>query len=76
MDLPRYEPTFAAMAAMYRSHSWEAHGRWEPLSLSFVRTVATIAAGSGKGVLWGNDVIGALRAELFHVRDPRDAAGA
>jgi hypothetical protein len=29
---------------------------WDALSLSFVRTVATIAAGLGQGLLWGNDL--------------------
>ncbi|MBL7260596.1 hypothetical protein [Paractinoplanes lichenicola] len=50
LDLPRYEPTFAAMAEQDRNRDWAA------LSLSFVRTVATIAAGRGQGILWGNDV--------------------
>ncbi len=30
--------------------------QWEALSLSFVRTVATMASVIGQGVLWGNDV--------------------
>ncbi|MGK5681071.1 hypothetical protein [Actinoplanes sp. URMC 104] len=51
LPLPRYAPTFAGMAGQDRDRDWPA------LSLSFVRTVATIAAGRGRAVLWGNDVI-------------------
>lgn len=71
LDLPRYEPSFAAMAAVRRAAGRESQTEWAELSLSFVRTVAVIAARDGKGVLWGNDVIPSLWAENYHVRDPR-----
>ncbi|MFG3700934.1 hypothetical protein ACGF5C_23930 [Micromonospora sp. NPDC047620] len=56
LDLPRYEPTFAAMANLSK-RAGPTRREWQDVSLSFVRTVATIAAGAGRSVLWGNDVI-------------------
>ncbi|MBM2618897.1 hypothetical protein JIG36_25385 [Actinoplanes sp. LDG1-06] len=50
LDLPRFEPSFAAMAEQDRRRDWPA------TSLAFVRSVATIAASRDRGVLWGNDV--------------------
>ncbi|MEU4777273.1 hypothetical protein [Micromonospora sp. NPDC023633] len=55
LDLPRYEPTFAAMAE-WSKRAGSAQREWRGVSLSFVRTVATVAAGAGRGLLWGNDV--------------------
>ncbi|MFG2010390.1 hypothetical protein ACGFNF_15095 [Micromonospora sp. NPDC048868] len=55
LDLPRYEPTFAALADVWR-RAVGSTDEWQQVSLSFVRTVATIAAGDGRGLLWGNDV--------------------
>jgi hypothetical protein len=60
LPLPGYAPTFETMRGFggptgggpYELPGWT----WPALSLSFVRTVATIAARDGKGVLWGNDV--------------------
>jgi hypothetical protein len=58
IPLPLLEPSFEAMRRTrsldqgYHVDGWE----WEELSLRFVRTVAAIASGSGKGLLWGNDV--------------------
>ncbi|MET3428808.1 hypothetical protein BJ973_008020 [Actinoplanes tereljensis] len=52
LPLPRYPPTFAAMTA-----AAAAAGESRPAtSLSFIRTVATIAAAGGRSVLWANDV--------------------
>jgi hypothetical protein len=53
--LPRYPPTFAAMADQKAADP--ADEDWPAVSLSFIRTVATIAAAGGRAVLWGNDVI-------------------
>ncbi|MFI7607227.1 hypothetical protein ACIBTV_19090 [Micromonospora sp. NPDC049366] len=55
LDLPRCEPTFAAMADHARRGGYSP-GEWRELSLSFVRTMATIAADESRAVLWGNDV--------------------
>jgi hypothetical protein len=58
IPLPSLGPSFEAMRQTWspgKGHhvdGWE----WEELSLGFVRTVAIIASGSGKGILWGNDV--------------------
>jgi hypothetical protein len=77
LDLPRYEPSFAAMASLfdarYRTHDGCArvHDDWREVSLSFVRTVATIAAGSRRGVLWGNDVCTPSWSKDRDLPDPR-----
>lgn len=64
LDLPRYEPSFTAMLKAHmasRSWAWEGAeadthwNNWVRLSLSFLRTVATIAGERGHGVLWSND---------------------
>ncbi|MFC3501810.1 hypothetical protein ACFOOK_12675 [Micromonospora krabiensis] len=55
LDLPRYEPTLAAMADHAKRGGYPP-GEWREMSLSFVRTMATIAADDGRAVLWGNDV--------------------
>ncbi|MEU2610493.1 hypothetical protein ABZ570_02720 [Micromonospora sp. NPDC007271] len=55
LDLPRYEPTFAAMADRSKRAARSA-SEWHDLSLSFVRTVAAIAVRADQAVLWGNDV--------------------
>lgn len=79
LDLPRYEVAFTAMSSlfdpMFLRHDGcdRVHDDWRETSLSFVRTVATIAAGDGKGVLWGNDVSGSTWTELYHLRDPRES---
>jgi hypothetical protein len=60
LDLPRYEPTFAAMEAFRprKPGPYECPGvSFKALSLSFVRTVAVIAQAERRGVLWGNDLI-------------------
>jgi hypothetical protein len=69
LDLPRYEPTFAAMATATRQANRDdvAVSTWQDLSLSFVRTVATIAADDGHGVLWGNSVFPSTWREEFGV---------
>ncbi len=74
LALPRYEPTVAAMTAQYsqfgKRHAQEGlpgaqlDAAWEALSLSFVRTLAAIAAGKEQGLLWGND--------MPSLRAPRD----
>ena len=68
LPLPKYEASFEAMERFYK---WQQYGSFnlggyecdgysfEALSLSFVRTVATMASQKGKGVLWGNDVMDA-----------------
>jgi hypothetical protein len=63
LPLPQYEANFPAMAehlsaVQRRQPALVAHLdlQWEALSLSFVRTVATIAVGWGQGLLWGNDL--------------------
>jgi hypothetical protein len=63
LPLPQYEATFPAMAEQLRSQQQRPPVRvahldiqWEALSLSFVRTVATIAVGLERGLLWGNDL--------------------
>lgn len=60
LPLPQYEASFAAMRSFE-----DAHGRYKhptapfgELSLSFVRTVATIASTQHQSILWGNDVYG------------------
>lgn len=55
LHLPRYEPTFAAMADRWRAGDFAGH-EWAEVSLSFVRTAATVAASGGQAVLWGGDV--------------------
>ena len=60
LSLPRYETSFEAMESFRRheSGSYEYLGfSFEALSLSFVRTVAAIAARENKGLLWGNGVM-------------------
>ncbi len=74
LALPRYEPTVAAMTAQYGQFGKrqareglsgaQLDAAWEALSLSFVRTVAAIAAGKEQGLLWGND--------MPSLRAPRD----
>jgi hypothetical protein len=72
LPLPRYELSFEAMRSFNRPNPneelYEKFGltqyifpgtSFEALSLSFVRTVATIAANENKGVLWGNGVMSA-----------------
>ena len=60
VPLPRYEVSFAAME-QFRSPDTGAYESpdfsFEVLSLSFIRTTATIAAGKGCGLLWGNNVM-------------------
>jgi hypothetical protein len=65
LRLPRYEVSFAAMERFRRSTAssygnyvrYECPGvSFEELSLSFVRTTATIAAAENRGLLWGNGV--------------------
>src|SRR5687767_485946 len=60
LPLPRYEVSFAAMER-FRSPETGAYESpdfsLEALSLSFVRTTATIAAREGRGLLWGNNVM-------------------
>lgn len=60
LPLPRYEVSFAAME-QFRSPDTRAFESpdfsFEVLSLSFVRTTATIAAAEGCGLLWGNNVM-------------------
>lgn len=41
---------------------------WQDVSLSSVRTVATIAAGAGRAVLWGNDVVPDLWRDIHGIR--------
>lgn len=66
LDLPRYEPTLAAMAEQWRSRDY-THEEWQEMSLSFVRTMAVIAADSGQGVLWGNDVSPEVWREMLNL---------
>ncbi|SCE94387.1 hypothetical protein GA0074695_2336 [Micromonospora viridifaciens] len=68
LDLPRYEPTFAAMADRLKQAGRSA-SEWQDLSLSFVRTVATIAVRDGQAVLWGNDVCPDVWRKTFGVHD-------
>ncbi|MEU8818622.1 hypothetical protein [Actinoplanes sp. NPDC048796] len=58
LDLPRYEPTFAAASAAFGAFHGEPAGElgWPALTLSFVRTAATVAATTGQGILWGGDL--------------------
>jgi len=59
LPLPNYKPTFAAMEHFRatRPGPYECEGvPIEALSLSFVRTVATIAVTRTRGLLWGNDI--------------------
>jgi hypothetical protein len=60
LDLPRYEATFKAMEAFRVVKPGpfdDPEVPFDALSLSFIRTVANIATQSGKGILWGNDVL-------------------
>ena len=68
MPLPMYPASFEAMKEFKKPYPllYEKFGvtcydhpefSFEELSLSFIRTVAEIAATEGKGILWGNDVI-------------------
>lgn len=61
LQLPRYEPSFEAMEQLRlpgAEGGYEYPGfSFEDLSLSFVRTVAMIAAEEHKGLLWGNNVM-------------------
>ena len=83
LDLPEYEYSFTAMGdfvgtanilegtpvdASFALRVFAHPARsFEELSLSYVRTVCSIAANSGKGVLWGNDVAGGEAATLVAV---------
>ena len=69
LPLPRYPATFAAMAELHgrRGHTAES---WPAVSLSFVRTVAVIAAAGGRGVLWGNDVCPGVWTDTHGVVTP------
>ena len=69
LSLPRFKPTFATMAEQHRLNvrSGSTNQSWQDLSLSFVRTVSAIAAGEGRAVLWGNDVIPDVWNETFGV---------
>ena len=72
LPLPRYEPAFEAMTSFKRRSggtSYPAESFLE-LSLSFVRTVATIAARDGQGILWGNDLMTAHWRELARRATP------
>ncbi|MER7891362.1 hypothetical protein ABTX15_16195 [Micromonospora sp. NPDC094482] len=70
LDLPRYEPTLTAMTDHAKRDGFTAD-EWREMSLSFVRTMATIAAGEGRAVLWGNDVSpGTWRETLGAVTSP------
>jgi hypothetical protein len=60
LPLPNYTPTFAAMEQFRKIHPGPyecAGGPFDDLSLSFVRTVATIAVTRQLGLLWGNDLL-------------------
>lgn len=58
LKLPSYEVSFAAMEQFRGPDGYEcARFSFEALSLSFVRTVATIAAADGSGVLWSNGLM-------------------
>jgi hypothetical protein len=62
LSLPQYPATFQAMdhemkSFLQHSKSGSVDFPFEALSLSFVRTVAVIAADNKEGILWGNDVI-------------------
>ena len=60
LHLPEFEASFEAMALFETSglgYRAPSSFTFEHLSLAFVRTVATIAAEAGHGILWGNDVI-------------------
>lgn len=58
LRLPRHETSFAMQQFLSaESGTYECPGfSFEALSLSFVRTVATIAARENRGLLWGNGV--------------------
>jgi hypothetical protein len=68
--LPKYEASFDAMGGFHKPHptkqlyekfgitEYECPGfSFEALSLSFLRTVATIASSTDQGILWGNDLM-------------------
>src|SRR5882672_10628641 len=61
LPLPRYESSFEAMERFRMPEAnggYECQGfSFEALSLSFVRTVAAIAARGRRGLLWGNGVM-------------------
>ena len=58
VPLPQFKPTFGAMrrrtGLFYRFliRGWD----FAELGLAFIRTVATIGAQEGRGILWGNDL--------------------
>jgi hypothetical protein len=57
LPLPRYPATFEAMdAVMPEPYQPPAGFQFQHVSLSFVRTVAEIAAQDRRGILWGNDL--------------------
>ena len=69
LHLPQYDATFDAMKTFrhrlegpYGGTSYEPPPTFsfEQLSLSYVRTVATIAAQRQRGILWGNDLRSSL----------------
>lgn len=61
LPLPRYESSFEAMERLRMPEAdggYEYQGfSFEALSLSFVRTVASIAARERRGLLWGNGLM-------------------
>jgi hypothetical protein len=70
LELPEYEATLDGMGAHRQvgpegGTSYPAH-EFDRLSLSFVRTMAILAAEAGMGLLWGNDVSPDLWREQHH----------
>jgi hypothetical protein len=70
LELPEYEATLDGMRAHRQVgadgvSSYPAH-EFDRLSLSFIRTMATIAAEADMGLLWGNDVSPDLWWEHCH----------
>jgi len=73
LHLPRYEPTFAAMVNWWKAGEF-TDNEWPDVSLSFVRTVATVAAGREQAVLWGGDVCPDVWRETFGASDSRTSS--
>lgn len=84
LSLPKYEVSFEAMKKFQTPHPipelYERYGvtvydcpgySLEALSLSFVRTMATIASTEKRGILWGNGVM----PSEFYLKPPYECTG-
>jgi hypothetical protein len=56
LPLPGYEPTWEGLRAFARREADDSRDARNARDLSYVRTIASIAARHNRGILWGNDL--------------------